>query len=201
MKTRIVYVKKLALVIVFSALGVAISPFSWFPFLGTKAYPTQHMINAILGVLAGPFWAAIAATIIGTIRIMFGVGSPYAFPGGIPGALVVGALYWFLKRIKVNERKRLLSAFAEPIGTLLIGVPLSLFLFAPFLATQELFAPWKGKTQELLDQIGQKGAFAAFLILGSGWALSCIPGSIIGFVVLLVLNKARINREILFGEK
>jgi energy coupling factor transporter S component ThiW len=201
MKTRIVYIKRLALVIVFSALGVAISPFLWFPFLGTQAYPTQHMINAILGVLVGPFWAAIAAIFIGSIRIMLGVGSPYAFPGGIPGGIVVGIVYWLLKRLKISERKRLISALSEPIGTLLIGVPLSLLLFAPLLATQELFAPWKGKTQDLLNLTADKGAFAAFLILGTGWAFSCVPGSIIGFVILLVLNKAGINQETLFGEK
>jgi energy coupling factor transporter S component ThiW len=200
MRREIVYVKKLALVIVFSALGVAISPFLWFPFLGTKAYPTQHMINAILGVLLGPLWAAIAAVFIGTTRIMFGVGTPYAFPGGIPGGIMVGITYWLLKHVKAGEKTRLASAFAEPIGTLLIGVPLSLFLIAPWIGTQDFFAPWTGKTQDLLNLTGEKGALSAFLILGAGWALSCIPGSIMGFIILLILNRAGINRETLFGE-
>jgi len=190
MKTRVVYVKKLAIVIVFSALGVAIAPFFWFWFLGTKAYPTQHMINAILGVLVGPFLAAIAAIFIGTIRNMLGIGSPYAFPGGIPGGIVVGIVYWLLKRLKMSEKIRLTAALAEPIGTLLIGVPLSLFLFAPWLGTQNL-----------LGLAAEEGAFFAFLILGAGWALSCVPGSIIGFIILLILNRAGINRETLFGEK
>jgi len=190
MKTRVVYVKKLATVIVFSALGVAIAPFFWFWFLGTKAYPTQHMINAILGVLVGPFWAAIAAIFIGTIRNMFGIGTLYAFPGGIPGGIIVGTVYWLLKRLTMSKKIRLIAAFTEPIGTLLIGVPLSLFLLAP----------WIG-TQKFLDLAAEEGAFFAFLILGSGWALSCIPGSIIGFIILLILNKAGINRETLFGEK
>jgi energy coupling factor transporter S component ThiW len=190
MKTRVMYVKKLAIVIVFSALGVAIAPFFWFWFLGTKAYPTQHMINTILGVLIGPFWAAIAAIFIGSIRNMLGIGTPYAFPGGIPGGIVVGIVYWIFKRLKVSEKKRLISAFAEPIGALLIGVPLSLFLFAP----------WIG-TQNLLDLAAEEGALFAFLILGAGWALSCVPGSIIGFIILLILNRVGINRETLFGEK
>ena len=182
MKTRVTYAKKSAIVIVFSALGVAIAPFFWFWFLGTKAYPTQHMINAILGVLIGPFWAAIAAIFIGTIRNMLGIGTFYAFPGGIPGGIVVGIVCWFLKRLKLSEKARSISAFAEPIGTLLIGVPLSLFLLAPDLAAEE-------------------GAFFAFLILGSGWALSCIPGSVIGFIILLIVDRAGINKEILFGEE
>jgi len=190
MKTRIVYVKKLAIVIVFSALGVAIAPFFWFVFLGTKAYPTQHMINAILGVLIDPLWTAIAAIFIGTIRNMLGIGTLYAFPGGIPGGVVVGIVYWFLKRFKVSEKTRLTSAFAEPIGTLLIGVPLSLFLFAPWMMDPKL-----------LDLIAKEGILLAFLILGAGWALSCVPGSILGFIILLVLNRVGINRETLFGQK
>lgn len=190
MKTRVVYVKKLAIVIVFSALGVAIAPFFWFWFLGTQANPTQHMINAVLGVLVGPFWAAIAAIFIGTIRNILGIGSPYAFPGGIPGGIIVGIVYWLLKRLKMSEKIRLIAAFTEPIGTLLIGVPLSLFLFAPWLGTEKI-----------LSSISREGFVFAFLILGAGWALSCVPGSIIGFITLLILNRAGINRETLFGEK
>ncbi len=190
MKTGIVYVKKLALVIVFSALGVAIAPLSWFVFLGTKANPTQHMINAILGVLVGPFWAAIAAIFIGTVRNMLGIGTFYAFPGGIPGGIVVGTVYWLLKRLKVSEKTRLTSALTEPIGTILIGAPLALFLVAP----------WIG-TQDLLNLTAKEGILLAFLIFGAGWALSCVPGSIIGFAILLILNRVGINRETLFGEK
>jgi energy coupling factor transporter S component ThiW len=190
MKTRVVYVKKLALFIVFSALGVILASGTWFEFLGTKAYPGQHMINAILGVLLGPLWTAVAAIFIGTIRNMLGIGSPYAFPGGIPGGIIVGIVYWLLKRLKTSEKIRLTAALTEPIGTLLIGVPLSLFLFAPWLGTEKI-----------LSSISREGFIFAFLILGAGWALSCVPGSIIGFVILLVLNKAGINQETLFGEK
>lgn len=190
MKTTIVYVKKLALVVVFSAVGVIIAPFSWFVFLGTKANPTQHMINGILGVLVGPFWASIAAVLIGTIRNMLGIGTLYAFPGGIPGGIVVGIIYWLLKRLRVSEKRRLISAFAEPVGTLLIGAPIALFLVAP----------WIG-SQNLLDLATEKGALMAFLFFGAGWGLSCVPGSIIGFIILLVLNRVGMNRETLFGEK
>lgn len=190
MKAGMIHVKKLALVSIFSALGIAISPFAWFEFLGTKANPTQHMINAILGALAGPFWAAIAAIFIGTIRIMLGTGTIYAFPGGIPGAIVVGVVYWILRRFKLSGKKRLASALTEPIGTVLIGAPLALFLLAPWLGLQQL-----------LNLTAKEGFLFAFLIFGSGWALSSVPGSIIGFIILLVLDRAGINRETLFGEK
>lgn len=178
MKTRFISTKKLTLLILFSALGVVLSLFFWFPFLGTKAYPTQHMINSILGVLLGPLWAALAASIIGTIRIMIGVGTPYAYPGGIPGGIVVGVIYILLEELGISNRKRLTSALTEPLGTLLIGVPLSLIIFAP---------------------LPEEGMLAAFLILGTGWAISCIPGSILGLVVLLILDKVGFNRETLFS--
>jgi energy coupling factor transporter S component ThiW len=190
MKTSSIHVKKLALIIVFSALGVALAPFSWFEFLGSKAYPTQHMVNAILGVLVGPLWAAIAAIIIGSIRNIFGIGTFYAFPGGIPGGIIVGIMYWLLKRLKVSSKSRLISALTEPVGTVFIGAPIALFLVAPWLGTQKL-----------LDLISAEGVMLAFLIFGSGWALSSVSGSIIGFAILLILNRVGINRETLFGEK
>lgn len=188
------HIKKLALLIVFSALGVAISPLTWFYFLGTKAYPTQHMINAILGVLLGPFWAATASILVGTIRNMLTTGTVYAFPGGIPGGVVVGLTYWALKVLKRSEKVRLASAFTEPIGTLLIGVPLSLFLVAPLMGPQ-------GYSAKLLNLTANEGPAFAVLVLAAGWSLSCIPGSILGFIVLLGLKKIGISRETLFGEK
>jgi len=190
MKTGVAHVKKLALVVVFSALGVAISPFTWFVVFGTKANPTQHMINAILGVLVGPFWAAIAAIFIGTMRNILGIGTVYAFPGGIPGGIVVGIIHWLLKRLRRSEKTHLISALTEPVGTLLIGVPLALFLVAP----------WMG-SKNLLDLTAKEGPLLAFLIFGTGWALSCVPGSIIGFIILLILKRIGISRETLFGEK
>jgi len=190
MESRVTQVKKLALVIVFSALGVAISPYTWFVVFGTKANPTQHMVNAILGVLVGPLWAAIAAIFIGTIRNMLGIGTVYAFPGGIPGGIVVGLTYWLLKRLRVSEKMRLTSALTEGVGTLLIGAPLALFMVAP----------WIG-TESLLDLIVREGPLLAFLTFGAGWALSCIPGSVIGFIILIILKRIGISRESLFGEK
>lgn len=194
MKTGATYVKKLAVVAVFSALGVVLSPFTGFPVLGTIANPTQHMINAILGVLLGPFWAALAAIIIGTMRNMLSIGTVYAFPGGILGGMVVGIVYWFLKRLKISEKTRLISALTEPIGTLLIGAPLALFLVAPWMGPQ-------GYSEKLLDLTANEGSLFAFFVFGGWWALSCIPGSIIGFIILLILKRVEISRETLFGEK
>lgn len=187
------YIKKLALVIVFSAMGTVISPFTWFYAFGTKANPAQHMINALLGVLAGPLWAALAAIIIGAIRNMLGIGTIYAFPGGIPGGIVVGLAYWMFKRLKRSGKTALISALTEPIGTVLIGAPLALFLIAPWMGPQ-------GYSETLLDLTANEGPMLAFLTFGFWWALSCVPGSIAGFVILLILNRMGISRESLFGE-
>jgi energy coupling factor transporter S component ThiW len=190
LKPDTLHIKKLALVSVFSALGVVIAPFSWFEFVGTKAYPGQHMVNALLGVLVGPFWAAIAAIIIGIIRNALGIGTVYAFPGGIPGGIVVGAVCWLLKRLKLSEKIRLASALAEPIGTVLIGATLSLYLVAPWIGT-------KG----ILDLLSKEGLLLAYLIFGAGWTISSVSGSILGFFILLVLDHVGISREMLFGEE
>lgn len=184
------HVKKIAIVSVFSALGVVVAPFSWFAFAGSKAFPGQHMVNAILGVLVGPFWTAIAAIIIGIIRNVLGIGTVYAFPGGIPGGIVVGVIYWLLKRFKLSKKIRIASALAEPIGTVLIGATLSLYLVAP----------WIG-TEKILDLLNAKGPLLAYLIFGAAWALSSVPGSILGFFILLILSRVGISRETLFGEE
>ena len=190
MKQNALHVKKLAVVSVFSALGVVVATFSWFEFVGSKAYPGQHMVNALLGVLVGPFWTAIAAIIIGIMRNALGIGTVYAFPGGIPGGIVVGVVYWLLKRFKLSKKIRIASALAEPIGTVLIGATLSLYLVAP----------WIG-TERILDLLSKEGVLLAYLIFGAGWALSSVSGSILGFFVLLILNGVGISREMLFGEE
>lgn len=181
--------KRIALATVLSALGVVIAPFFWFPFLGTQAYPGQHTINAVTGVLLGPLWAAVVATSIGITRNIFGIGSPYAFPGGIPGGVIVGIVHWLLIRFKKTGKVPLLSALFEPVGTLCIGATVSLYLVAPWLGTQDLLS--------LFD----KGFLTALLPLWSGWAVSCVPGSILGLIILLTLHKAEITRKAFFSEK
>jgi energy coupling factor transporter S component ThiW len=192
MKTGVVHVKKLAIVSIFAALAVALSPFTTFIIFGTNANPTQHLINAILGVFVGPLWAVVAAVVVGAARNLLGAGTLFAFPGGMPGGLVVGSAYWILKRLRRSERTRLMSALTEPLGTLLIGAPIALFLLAPSLGALG---------QPLVSLMSREGMYMAFLIFTGGWALSCIPGSIIALIVLLVLNRVGLSRETLFGEE
>ncbi|MEM2137321.1 MAG: energy coupling factor transporter S component ThiW [Candidatus Methanomethylicia archaeon] len=91
-----------------SGLAIILSYFN-IPIGVMKVYPFQHMINAIAGIILGPIYAAIAATITGIVRNMLGTGTIFAFPGGIPGAIIVGVSYRLTKRYE--------TALIEPLGT------------------------------------------------------------------------------------
>ncbi len=159
--------RKLVTAGVLSALGVIISPFLSFPILAFKVYPGQHMINAISGVLLGPWWAALVSIIVGTIRIAMGTGTIFAYPGGIPGALVVGLFSWSFKKLKIREE---LAALSEPLGTVFIGGTIATLIVAPMIGKSILLtATWVT------------------------WAMSSVPGSIAGYLILEVLRKIGIE--------
>lgn len=96
-----------------------------FPVGPTRCFPFQHAVNVVAGVLLGPWWAAGAAFTAALIRNLLGTGTPFAFPGSIPGALAVG-LAWRLFRHDG-------AALAEPLGTGLVGALISAFVVAPAL--------------------------------------------------------------------
>ncbi|KYH39419.1 MAG: thiW protein [Candidatus Bathyarchaeota archaeon B23] len=162
--------KQIALAIVLIALGVSIAPFLWFPVLASKAFPGQHMINAIAGVLLGPSWAAVIALCIGLIRMSLGIGTIFSIPGGIPGGVVVGLFHYLLRRLGVRYGE--LAALTEPIGTVFIGGTLAVYLFAPLIEREMLLIP-------------------VWLL----WSLSCIPGAVIGLLILEALRVAGFTRE------
>ncbi|MFX0067706.1 MAG: energy coupling factor transporter S component ThiW [Promethearchaeota archaeon] len=166
--------KQTALAASLIAAGIALAPIIWFPFLGAKAYPMQHMINAIGGVFLGPVWAAFIALVIGLVRNFLGIGTIYAMPGGIPGGIIVGLFYFLIVK---SGRKKYgnLAALTEFIGTVFIGGTLSVYIVAP----------WIGDFQSV-------GALIPFWIV---FAASSIPGSIIGFIILQVLKGGGIERE------
>ena len=177
-----------ALASTFLALNVVIAPFFWFPFLGTKAFPGQHLINALTGVYLGPWWAAFIAAMAGTIRIGLGIGTIYAYPGGIFGGIVVGYTYRLLRRV-LGERRALVAALTEPIGTLLIGAPLALMLVSPI-------APIFNQPQ---IQLRPEGYLVTLVYLWLGWGASTFTGSIIGYLILNVLYRYGFSRERVLG--
>lgn len=163
-------IKQIALATFLIALGVVIAPFLWFPVLASKAFPGQHMINAIAGVLLGPLWAAVIALCIGLVRMSLGIGTIFSIPGGIPGGVIVGLSYWVLKRLGVKHRE--LAALTEPIGTIPIGGTLAVYIFAPLIGREMILIP-------------------VWML----WSLSCLPGAVIGLLILEALRVAGFTRE------
>lgn len=129
------------------------------PVIGAKVFPFQHAINAVAAIVLGPWWAAGSALVTATIRVSLGTGSLFAFPGSPFGALVVGFVYLWLRRDE--------AALFEPVGTVFIGATLGALLISPF--------------------IGE--AAGGLIALMIAFALSSIPGAIIGYAVLKALRK------------
>ena len=138
--------------------------------LDTKAYPGQHLVNAVAGVLLGPYWAALIAFFIGLIRMSLGIGTIFSMPGGIPGGIVVGLVYWVLKRSGIKRPE--LAALTESLGTVFIGGTIAVYIFAPLSGRVMLLVP-----------------------VWIGWAISSIPGSVIGLIILEALKATGFTRE------
>jgi energy coupling factor transporter S component ThiW len=159
--------QKVAATAVLSATAIVLSPIS-FPIGPTKVYPAQHMINGVGGVLLGPWYAMLIALIAAIVRNALGTGTVFAFPGGIPGAFLVGFTHRYIWR-------RDYAALTEPLGTAL-GAVISATLVGP-LALQS------GWIRSMLT-------LEAFII---AFLISSVPGSIIGFAILLMLRKVGIQ--------
>ena len=151
--------RKLVLAALFAGLGVLLSSFA-MPVGGARIFPFQHAINAVAGVLLGPWWAAGSALVTATLRFSLGTGSLFAFPGSPFGAIVVGLAYRLLRRDE--------AALFEPLGTVFVGAVLGAFLISPFL--------------------GEAGGGLIALMIA--FAASSVPGAVIGYLVLKALRRA-----------
>ena len=171
--------KKIALAAIFIALGVVLSIYPGsIPVGPTKVFPFQHMINGILGVTLGPWYAAVAALATGLLRISIGTGTVFALPGGMPGALVVGLLHRYV-------HKSSWISLTEPIGTG-IGALISALIVAPLIHAPPMPAAawaWLGLTAQWQ------------LFLAAFWA-SSIPGAALGFIILVALEKRGVLAKI-----
>jgi energy coupling factor transporter S component ThiW len=122
---------------VFIAIGTVTAQLIWFPAGVARAYPMQHAINVMAGVLLGPGPAVIIAFMISLLRVMLGLGTILAFPGSMVGAFLAGYLY------KKTNRHGLAAAgegvgtgvigalFAVPFATLFMGSAVGAFAFIP----------------------------------------------------------------------
>ena len=150
---------KLIIAGLFSAIAVALSGF-YIPLGIAKAFPIQHAINIVLGVLLGPWYAMGAAFVTSTIRVVIGTGSLLAYPGSIVGAVLGGLLY--------QKYNHLSMAFiGEIVGTGLLGGLLAFPIATYFL--------------------GKEAAFFAFVV---PFSTSAVVGACMSTVVLLALNRA-----------
>ncbi|HSV30546.1 MAG TPA: energy coupling factor transporter S component ThiW [Atribacteraceae bacterium] len=116
--------KHLSYTALFTAGAVLLSGLS-FPAGPARVFPFQHAINVLAGILIGPWYGTVAALLAGLIRMSLGTGTIFSLPGGIPGVIMVGLAYRYLKKDWV--------AFIEPLGTGPIGATLSALVVAPYL--------------------------------------------------------------------
>ncbi|MBU1205792.1 MAG: energy coupling factor transporter S component ThiW [Proteobacteria bacterium] len=128
---KVTDMKRLVLTALFAALAVLLSGIH-FPVGPTKVFPFQHMVNALAGVIIGPWYGALSALIAGIIRNAIGTGTIFAFPGGIPGVIVVGLMYRWVRKDWV--------ALTEPLGTGVIGVLLVVLILSPLMGKEFAFA-------------------------------------------------------------
>jgi len=144
-----------------------LNPFAYITIIEAKINPFAHYINSISGVLIGFSFSVITASAIAALRFTLGIGTINAFHGGISGALIVGLISFILRR--KYEKYIDYAALFEPLGTIFIGGTIAYLIQSFGTPLFNLYIWW--------------GLFAA----------SCIPGSIMGFLTLKVLNKAGIS--------
>ena len=153
-------IRNIVLAALFAAVAVLLSGVH-IPAGPIKAFPFQHAVNIVAGVVVGPWYAALSALLAAIIRNAVGTGTPFAFPGGIPGGIVVGLVFRWVRKDW--------AAFTEPVGTGLIGVSLSVLILGPIM--------------------GKQLAFYSLFFL---FMVSSIPGTVIGYVLLKALHRAKV---------
>lgn len=134
--------RKLVLMAMFVAIGVAGSVFVYFPAGVARAYPIQHAINVIAAVMFGPGPAVAIAFLTGLVRVLTGTGSLLAFPGGMIGAFLAGLLYvrfgkvWMAAAGEMVGTGIIASLIAVPYARILMGTEFgALFFVPPFLVS------------------------------------------------------------------
>ncbi len=166
--------KRIAVAAVFVGVGLVLSyinVFAYFTIAGSKINPYAHLINGMMGVLIGLSLACMTALSIAILRYVLQIGSILAFPGGISGAVVTGTVSYILR--KKASKYVDLAALTDPIGTVFIGGTLA-----------DFFLPLTGVP-----------SFEGIIFWWGLFSLSCVPGSIAGYLILKVLRKAGIRWE------
>jgi energy coupling factor transporter S component ThiW len=154
--------KNVALAVILVAVAVALSPI-FIPVGIAKCFPAQHMVNVLAGVMLGPLYAVVIATISAILRNILGLGTLLAFPGGMIGAFLAGLAFREFKNIYV-------AGAGEVIGTGLLGALASAWIVAPVF-------------------MGKSMAMATLII---AFSISTLGGTVFGVIALHLLRKAGI---------
>lgn len=125
--------KKLVLAGVLTALAVVGSLIS-IPVGASKCSPVQHLVNVLAAVMLGPWWSLLMGFVAALVRNLLGIGTLFAFPGSMCGALLAGLLYKYGKKLPF-------ALLGELVGTGIIGAILT-YPIATFIMGKEtaLFA-------------------------------------------------------------
>lgn len=138
------------------AIGTVAASFVWVPVGPAKAYPGQHAINVLAAVLLGPVPATVVALLVGILRMLMGIGTVLALPGGMFGAFFAGVAYRLGRRYEF-------AVVGEVVGTGIVGamaaVPIVRFVLGDEMLAFALVAPF------LLSS--GVGAVVAYLMLRS----------------------------------
>ncbi|MBA2371931.1 MAG: energy coupling factor transporter S component ThiW [Chloroflexi bacterium] len=173
--------QRLALSATLVALGVILSYLS-VPVGPAKVFPFQHVINVVAGVLIGPWYAVLTAFGISVLRVALGTGTLLAFPGSMFGALAVGYAYRWLKRPE--------AGLLEPIGTVIVGGLVGYALIAGLDAPTKLLGFVAANPPSAQPYLG---IFGGALAIVASFAVSSVPGSILGYLAVRALRRAGIR--------
>lgn len=157
--------KKLALAGLLTAAAVAGSLFG-VPVAGSKCAPVQHMVNILAAVILGPGWGVGIAFCASLLRNLMGLGSLMAFPGSMAGAFCCGMLYKWTRKLSW-------TCMAEAAGTSLLGGLLA-YPVAKF----------------LMGMVP-----AGLFVYVIPFFISTAAGSVLGYLLLTVLQKGRILKQ------
>ena len=155
------HLRAMLLAALLAAAAVLLAPFS-FPVGPSRCFPFQHTLNAVAGVLLGPWWAVGSAFVASLVRYATGMGTILAFPGSLFGALAVGVT---ARTVLRGQRVRAWAALAEPCATGTLGAFTAALIVSP----------------------GAVGGM--FVTLSAAFLTSSVPGALLGLVVLKGLEK------------
>lgn len=163
--------KKLAYAAILVAVAVAGSVIS-FPVAGSRCAPVQHIVNILAGVILGPGWGLGIAFCASLLRNLMGLGSLLAFPGSMIGAVCCGLVYRLCKKIAP-------ACVAEALGTGILGGLCAYPVAKVFMGLQP----------------------AGFFVYIIPFLISTVAGSILAFLLLMILKKNHVLDQILIRKE